>query len=723
MLGLTPSISRQKQNERAEYIDNTKPNILRIVRIQFCDKDSCAVLDKPHLLIKWDHVKRDRKRAVAVSYTWGEFERREVVIGHDPSSLPQALTLGQEWDIEELQGCLVKLSADYGGCWIDQLCIEQEEKKIRQSLASIPSIYRSLDVVAIMPGSACACLQGARQVVEAFESGQTTEEVNMVHERVHKQLMGCLNSAGLNSWFDRLWPRQEFMYSRRISIMRTSKALVPCVKSEDDIESLGAYSRLLFERNLEHQYSRADAYRAVQVANVFFLSSAADAIADYLPHNSPESAAAGLARFLLGDTIDNQQPLYSREDVYGRCNRFLSQLGKLGKSSRKATNHWDYVTSVWVDCPGYNIPPDYKAMELPALLEHAILQLEKNVGISPTSNAPAGLFGDRGNGGLWRPTTSLKLSDVLTARDIYGVLSPAHYVPVFEGSIPLISFGERSMPLSSTSNEYTRIFYDWKTADVLATLQNIFAQVPVDVLARFLPVHLRDDHTMRATTPPGDHLLQSMFEERVLSRSMPGSSVGQPDPGWNLPEIDHHDVVYRMVTIALGLSKSRCQDQGLRLMISLDYPQCLGLMKPQFSTQPYEPNVRKRVWKSIIQTYPYVTVCTTKDGDHIGCSLLEASFVRTGPPAVLEVAGIWVPMKYTPFHNINGMARECGIDGRLGGPFDRESPDDVPRRSSQQQHHAQILGLCFLFIGVLYALLNLAALLNWASSLQSGGIP
>lgn len=48
---------------------------------------------------------------------------------------------------------------------------------------------------------------------------------------------------------------------------------------------------------------------------------------------------------------------------------------------------------------------------------------------------------------------------------------------------------------------------------------------------------------------------------------------------WHGPkEIDHHEAVYLMATMALGLDFQSCQNHGLRLLMSLGYLPCMGLM-------------------------------------------------------------------------------------------------------------------------------------------------
>ena len=147
-----------------------------------------------------------------MSYTWVEFDRRKVVIGHDSNSMKGSMTLGEEPVTHDFIVSLSELSMLYGGCWIDQLCILQNEPDIRAALADIPSIYRTLHVVALMPGSPCSCFQEtAGSIFQAFSSTGSLAKQHEVLQKTYERMGQCAGSAGLNSWFDRVWTRQELI--------------------------------------------------------------------------------------------------------------------------------------------------------------------------------------------------------------------------------------------------------------------------------------------------------------------------------------------------------------------------------------------------------------------------------------------------------------------------------------------------------------------------------
>lgn len=649
--------------------------VIVIASFRFCDDRTCAFAIAPHLLIQFHHIQLDGNQGVALSYTWGEFNRQEVPIGHDVTGNVKNLVLGQEWHIGDLQFSLANLSYQYGGCWIDQLCIKQAALDIRKALAEIPSIYRTLDVVALLPSSVCSCSENnASLIIQSFDSKFEKEAGKMAREVAGHQRKSCLNSSGLNSYFNRIWTRQELVYSRRISLVRTSTELLPCVKSMQDVKSLGTYAQLLFQRHVKAGQSTRTAYAAVESANAFYFRYAMDAMVTYSAYehaNIRTDAAFMLSKLLLGETIENQQPTTERLTLDSHVRSFLTQLSQLGRSARTATTESDYVLSVWVDCPGYVIPTNFQSMDLPHLLEDAILQLENHLGISPLATAPAGLFGRDEAGGLWRPTTYLQHSSIQDARDIYNVLSKSQRVPVSNASIPLICFLENTMPISSRADDYIRLFESWSTAKVFDAMKTVCNEWSHDVLAR-----VRDALDMSSTSSHEDYFVD-LFAGLVAKKAMNATqSIAPQEVTWNFRDTDHHHAMYGLIAMALGINRAACEFQGLRLMVSLEYPPCIGFMKPELSLQMPTPTYNERVHYR--QNHTYRTVCTATYSHYVGCMLLEAAIEEQGPPVVLKVSGIWVPMKHTPLDEVWAIAKVSNMNGCLGGRLSPPSTDFDP---------------------------------------------
>jgi len=127
------------------------------------------------------------------------------------------LAMGEEWDTLELKVQLSEICPEKQACWLDQLCTPQEEEKLRLTLARILNIYRTLGVIVMMPGRPCQYLPRiAAEASEALKMNDWTAAWNVV-----KELSKCLGSMGLCSYFDRVWTRQEVLYSRRIRLVWT----------------------------------------------------------------------------------------------------------------------------------------------------------------------------------------------------------------------------------------------------------------------------------------------------------------------------------------------------------------------------------------------------------------------------------------------------------------------------------------------------------------------
>ena len=82
----------------------------------------------------------------------------------------------------------------------------------------------------------------------------------------------------------------------------------------------------------------------------------------------------------------------------------------------------DYVAAIWVECPLYELPVDYRLWGLPHLLQDAIKQFEKNLALNLAVSFPSDLSSMNGlvEFGTWRPIANLDELDVLNSGDVYG---------------------------------------------------------------------------------------------------------------------------------------------------------------------------------------------------------------------------------------------------------------------------------------------------------------
>lgn len=168
------------------------PATLLVVRLYLCEDDSCASAGTRHLLVRYDNVQVVAGQAAAISYTWGEFNRQTRRLGHDSAGRDVAMNLGEEWAIAEVIETLAQLSTEFGACWIDQLCMRQDDTNIKQIIQMIPEIYRTFQVVALMPVPPCSCLEPAAKDLmvsfQQFATGEKTshESLGCHHDRLYQ---------------------------------------------------------------------------------------------------------------------------------------------------------------------------------------------------------------------------------------------------------------------------------------------------------------------------------------------------------------------------------------------------------------------------------------------------------------------------------------------------------------------------------------------------------
>lgn len=108
---------------------------VKLVRLRWC---TCFLLPRHHLEIMTEVVELDEKYGVALSYTWGEFDRATMILGH-PSHEEELVSvgLGLEWDVFDFSDRLVEICQARRAIWIDQLCLPQKGNIQKKVLASI----------------------------------------------------------------------------------------------------------------------------------------------------------------------------------------------------------------------------------------------------------------------------------------------------------------------------------------------------------------------------------------------------------------------------------------------------------------------------------------------------------------------------------------------------------------------------------------------------------
>ncbi|KAL8858826.1 MAG: hypothetical protein Q9178_004743 [Gyalolechia marmorata] len=327
------------------------------------------------------------------------------------------MQLGTEWNTEEFTNRLALLAFEHGACWIDQLCIPQKDAEIRKALASIPTIYRTFDVIVLMPGAPCNCVHEALETLEvAYEFGSESEYnsvVNAIEPDARCVKLGSLldedhhyttaehaldlptfarlvyqqaaQAAKANSAFfgepfgvetvknavlkgsssALVGPIPSFanatvesVLSRRI-YGNTEAGRIVCEKAEE--------GRRLIDASQENMTDLSDkvATKVVGVSVFNDYRSALTALREYLGGWEEASGKGSIVRlrtfqFFAGKVIENgsEDPRLTNE--MSQLQRFLDGLNGLRGSGRTSTQAKNYVSSIWADCPQYEMAVDYE---------------------------------------------------------------------------------------------------------------------------------------------------------------------------------------------------------------------------------------------------------------------------------------------------------------------------------------------------------------------------
>jgi hypothetical protein len=463
-----------------------KEKLARVARTPICQHPQCSGLPR-HLAIEILEERLDEDKATAISYTWGEFDRQKIRIGHVKDNPDQdiCIELGKEWmlkpeeDLLGLQKRLASLSSEKP-IWLDQLCIPQKDEAVREALAEIPTIYSTFEVVILMPGNVCKCLGGFLEEIKVpndlGENFSPTVDRKFIFE-VKEKYQDCLNFTSSSTWFGRLWTRQELMYSRRIRCVWASDDLSQCVKppyEDQHIEHLGPHSALAHEEYMRRGFPSYHAFTKLVIEQRRLAHYAFIELFPYLretnqwQRSDPRMSTA--YHQLLGGKVLEKDPRTSG----GSLDKFLHVLVYITRSllfhhrTRKATHDRDYVLSVWVDCPGY-ILPDACVLKDPAitmgyLMQDAMDQLAQNHKISILTTAPRGLFeSTSSSSAMWHPQKYFKsITTISDLRDVYG--------PIVQNSLSIsLGFGDKT-----TGNVFISIHCDYDAPQSLTKMAKDF---------------------------------------------------------------------------------------------------------------------------------------------------------------------------------------------------------------------------------------------------------
>ncbi|KAJ6259588.1 hypothetical protein Dda_5226 [Drechslerella dactyloides] len=541
-----------------------------------------------HVAIGWTKLPINEVKGTAISYTWGDFDRENMIIGHWQEDPTRAISmnLGTEWDISELLDRLVELTNAKGSIWLDQLCVPQREDYIREILPKVPDIYRSMEVAVLMPGARCQCLD---KTVKAVECGEKTGS-DVVEDWLNEQ---CLNKAGLSSYTNRMWARQEFRYAHNLRLVWNSQRPASCFQYEDlisgkaDIAAISGYATALFMQKLHEGFDLSDQ------KGDWLIRDATDKFArdlrkecDNLKENRKELPA--FFRMLLGLPLQRveeaeEQPKF---ELTHSLKTFCRNLRGLAYGTHMATNPKDLVHSVWVDLPGYKLPAEMKFWSASELLDDAARKMETIHHVTLSTHAPAGLFGES-PGGCWRPEVFLSKKKITQVKDLYSTLSEADS-PIYtrDGKVPLQilggnAIGRRSFVYRDIFNKTSLLKIGPVMSKVVKNLDEI-AQTRLGALWHEyqdrMEAILAPSKTQKRRHPPTENLATFMAEYHFFD-NLCNQTLGEDAqvPWDELEEVDHYKVVYRMTCYLLGLDPDLCRRRGLELVIAPEEPAVIGL--------------------------------------------------------------------------------------------------------------------------------------------------
>ncbi|KAK5453397.1 hypothetical protein LTS15_006582 [Exophiala xenobiotica] len=386
------------------YLSTAQTKPLPRVKLASFERCSCDRLDggQAHLSVHTHETELPDAKGVAISYTWGAFDREKRCIGHKRDSPDEAveMELGSEWRVSSVQERLAQLTEQHEGCWVDQICMPQKEEKtrekeekIRQTLDAIPSIFSTLPVTVLLPGSLCGCLRIAfngyqaakreadEQQASADQPSEASARLDRCMERLERALYGteCLNSNGASG---RQEPEHLNDYSQRLY--------------EERAKSLGLSPRQGVDILLDE--------------NAFAIAGLVSTMSNEvpLPATLPQSLDDLTSTNMMGDAVDFPAMLKVASMLLGETQMgdgaarkargpnpsLLLSLSILADCPRTATKAEDYILSIFPAMEGYSIPENFKHLSPTELLKNTLAQLHNLENWFTPSYSPAGLCGN-----------------------------------------------------------------------------------------------------------------------------------------------------------------------------------------------------------------------------------------------------------------------------------------------------------------------------------------
>ncbi|KAF9630715.1 hypothetical protein BFW01_g1277 [Lasiodiplodia theobromae] len=674
----------------------SEPIFARVADLRVCTAPNCPFTPSPHLSVHLHDVPLARGNATALSYVWGEFNRGPITVGHAATSATRtfSLEIGTEWVVSDLLNRLVELCAERP-VWMDQFCIPQKEDEIVRTLASIPTIYRTFDVVVLMPGAPCGCLREHMRDLAGVDLANFEPDMMRVLMPSRQRMLSCFNSIAPSSWMGRMWPRQELMYAEQVRCVWVGREESACVRAKDenrDMSKLAPFLYWFYTTLVEGGCPERIALRRMELLVLQVELENTAEMKKYVEGFTPPSMKNidSYFRFLSGETVRKGGVLPSNNDGSPEgqgVGRFFYDMGQLSAGRlgpyRRATRSRDYVISVWTSCPGYVIPSGYKTMTTADLFQDAIDQLCVNHGVMLATSAPQGLFEDTRTGSaLWKPAYYLSSMTVHNASMVYSAIGHkgihSNIGPSQE--IYLKNLNVENLPLSAGAKDWQALIKDIP--------ENPSGKALVDLFHSIIK-HWGDEKTAGAFRMIDEQyynhafiyiqqvkdgqgipkisaaqsrrlaLLHMLFEKNNHMKKFDWGPVGFDRTSVGPDELYHF--MHQILSSALGLDMGVCWNEGIKLMFSAtdgggDRPPRIGFFRKDVDLDA----ISKRAAEGRGQE-----VLTVRVGDETfhESLLFEAQRVpKEGSLPAYQVFGIWAPTNLTAKEDYGALDFGSGTD-------------------------------------------------------------
>jgi hypothetical protein len=533
-------------------------------------------------------------QAIAVSYGIGDFDRAKHIFGHVDNGLTTQqveLQFGGEWDIDQVMKALVELSESHGAIWMDQLSIPQDTASIATNLQNMPQIYRTLDVVVLLPDALYSCL---KDIVDLYDAGHSDSSVTSENGSLDVSAVvgGCLNAFLVSSYHFRLWTKQEFTYARSIRIQYSGAPVSSCSPgvcdwmyhaSTDLASDLGHLSRwsrwkygqcVEIARQFEDQSGVVACSEFRQTQSQGRLNLFATVMTFYVRRDdssSRQDVMYEFARFLLGTQLRRKQNTFEASPFFEGLH-----------STHVASEPRDFALAVLPAIRGYRIPDTWQEMTLPQLVDDGVEQYERSQGQRCQTRLPKGLFETGGGSMRCKPSLYLPVHGTLQLEDVYGALHTLTYpaLPGADGRVMLhLRDGSHRQPVSrlSQARTYSEEFGGKSTTEPLDFIRKarkfdfgMFGKAPFGALAGWA-----DSLLTGRRAAPTDHWPSPDHEKAIFKQSL----LRQEDFDWDSwPEVNHERVCFELMCDFVSIDPVVAREKGLGLIVKTEEPPCIGFV-------------------------------------------------------------------------------------------------------------------------------------------------